>query len=190
MVAKSRYGTYARRTMLNWKLLTCGAVICCCALACSEGKSCGAVGCGPVASIHIPLWVTDLASGGLLIEVCRNTECRSGGLYFSDTGQASFADINYAEGATSAVATCSSVHATLTYVSSTSSRMDIGWWWTCSSDQLSNGDRYRVNVTTSTGVAIDSVDTSVNYTTSTPNGDGCIPVYHSAEVTGADAGSN
>jgi len=176
--------------MLSWKLLTYGAVICCCALACSEGKSCGAVGCGPVASIHIPLRATDLASGGLLIEVCRNTECRSGGLYFSDTGQASSADINYAEGATNAVATCSRVDATLEYVSSTSSRLNIGWWWTCSSDQLSNGDRYRVNVTTSAGVAIASVDTSVNYTTSTPNGAECGPVCHSAEITGADAGFN
>jgi hypothetical protein len=143
------------------------------------------VGCNPAFSMHIPLSAADIPDGGLAIEVCRETECLSGGIYVSDAGVTTTMAASFRNDLDTK---SSHVDVLLVEVTSTQIRLNIDWY-PYYPDQLRNGDHYQVNVKTPAGATIVSTDTTADYTESTPNGPGCGPVCRSVEVT-IDPGSN
>jgi hypothetical protein len=149
---------------------------------------CTAVGCKAAFSIHIPLSAADITDGGIVIEVCRETECLSGSIYVSDAGVTTTATASFPNGANIEATKSSHVDVSLVEATSADARLNIDWY-PYYPDQLRNGDHYRVNVTTPAGAAVFSMDTSTDYVESMPNGPGCGPVCHSVEVT-IDPGSN
>jgi len=152
-------------------------------------RICTVIGCGHAVTIKAPLSATFPTIRGSSIEVCRNTDCLSGSFAtltdppstVSGVG-VSFPDPQTIDGNHSP-----HVEATIWGTESGGFRLEVGYWpW--SMDDLSDGDRFTVTVRDGSGRTIVSVNRSVDYVTSYPNGKECGPVCKTATVE-SDAGS-
>jgi hypothetical protein len=147
------------------------------ALSCSSSMNCTDVGCPSSMTMNVPVVISYSDVRASTLTVCRNDDCFTGPLsglpptLLDHTGMGVLIP---------AVADADARSRCFVSVWSPP-RIDVR----CDSagpQAVMDGDRYRLTLTDATGAVVASVDRTVSYAVSFPNGEECGPTCHSTTI--------
>jgi hypothetical protein len=159
------------RTSLAWL----GAAILAAAPSCnSEPEFCTVAGCLNGAEVRVPFGPAP-ALDGLTMTVCRNQACLTGSFDAGDAARA--ADLGFGSGIGRIVPPVEEVGAphltAIVFFEDAATTRFVLDWRAPTLDELHDGDRFRVTITSAAGEVLASLDRTVVYQHVYPNGAEC-----------------